>query len=176
MSADMKLVAGGCRDNVVRIWDASTGHTLEALKGHTDQVTGVIFTADGKGLISGSADRTVRRWDLTALVNRGTRLRLSSRTDCHPVIDTAQIDGYCERGWVCMHNFTGHKNYVQCVTISPDGQWIVSGSEDRDVRIWNGSTAEPLVLLRGHTYTGESSHVQIRSCIVLKVTEISLFC
>ena len=25
MSADMKLVAGGCDDNVVRIWDAKTG-------------------------------------------------------------------------------------------------------------------------------------------------------
>ena len=158
MSADIKIVAGGCSDKVVRIWDAKTGRLVDVLKGHTDALPSVVFTADGMGLVSGSIDRTVKRWDLTAVVER---LRLSSHADPLPSIDTKPTNRSAKRGSVCTLDFIGHKNYVWCVTASPDGQWVVSGSEDRDVRIWNSSTAEPLVLLRGHTRGGKLAHVHV---------------
>ena len=37
-----------------------------ALRGHTDLVRALAITPDGKTLISGSADHTIRRWDLTS--------------------------------------------------------------------------------------------------------------
>ena len=61
ISPDMKLVAGGCQDKVVRIWDVETGQLVQVLEGHTDLVRSVAFTCDGKGLVSGSWDRTVKR-------------------------------------------------------------------------------------------------------------------
>ena len=158
VSADMNVVAGGCSDKVVRIWGAKTGRLLDVLKGHTDAVIGVVFTVDGKGLVSGSIDRTVKRWDLTVLIER---LRLSSHADLHPSIDTKPTNRSAKRGSVCTLDFIGHKNHVWCVTASPDGQWVVSGSEDRDVCIWNSSTAEPLALLRGHTRGGKLAHVHV---------------
>ena len=81
MSADGKVVAGGCSDNVVRIWDVNTGRLLDVLKGHTDEVGSVVFTSDGMEVVSGSADRMVKRWDVTAVVER---LRVSSHADPHP--------------------------------------------------------------------------------------------
>ena len=38
----------------------------------------------------------------------------------------------------------GHKNYVYCVTYSPDGQKIVSGSQDGTVHVWNADNGTPI--------------------------------
>lgn len=51
----------------------------------------------------------------------------------------------------------GHSNWIWSLSFSPDGQTIVSGSEDGTVRQWNVTTGECLRILAGHT--GEVSSV-----------------
>jgi WD40 repeat protein len=51
----------------VRIWSAASGgqYDLEAeLKGHTDWVNSVKFSPDGKHIVRGSWDKTVRIWNV----------------------------------------------------------------------------------------------------------------
>jgi glucose repression regulatory protein TUP1 len=185
ISPDMKLVAAGYRDGVVRIWDADTGHLVEQLDGHTDVVRSVAFTPDGKGLISGSLDRTMKRWDLTRFLCNPDRDQPlpatintdslnsspssssstlppaeSANSDKAVLVESASTDGHGNRGSACSLDFVGHKNYVRSVAVSADGQWVVSGSWDQDVRIWNSSTAEAVMLLRGHSHDGELRNVQ----------------
>jgi len=44
-------------------WDLASGEDLMTLEGHTDSVSAVAYTPDGKQIISGSDDRTLRIWD-----------------------------------------------------------------------------------------------------------------
>ena len=45
------------------VWDAVSGECVLVLCGHTDGVWSVSFSGDGKRIVSGSLDRTVRVWD-----------------------------------------------------------------------------------------------------------------
>jgi len=60
------LVAAGVGDDVV-VYDAHTGTQLKVLTGHTDTVTGLAFSPDGKLLASSSRDHDARVWDAKTL-------------------------------------------------------------------------------------------------------------
>ncbi|KAI5888472.1 WD40 repeat-like protein [Schizophyllum commune H4-8] len=128
ISPDGRLVAAGSLDTVVRIWDVATGQLLERLRGHRDSVYSVRFTPDGRGLISGSLDKTLKYWDITPVTSAGKH-----REMVH-----------------CTMSFAGHKDYVLSVAVSPDGQWVVSGSKDRSVTFWDSRTATMQCMLQGH--------------------------
>jgi WD40 repeat protein/formylglycine-generating enzyme required for sulfatase activity len=48
----------------VRLWDLASGKELRSFRGHEDRVAGVAFSADGKRLITGSWDGTMRVWNV----------------------------------------------------------------------------------------------------------------
>ena len=42
------------------VWDLASGEVKGMLEGHTDRVTSVAFSPDGRTIVSGSGDNTVR--------------------------------------------------------------------------------------------------------------------
>ncbi len=57
------LIASAGRDGTVGIWSTKTKQRLNSLKGHTDWVVHVLFTQNGKYVITSSVDGTVRAWN-----------------------------------------------------------------------------------------------------------------
>lgn len=47
----------------VLIWDAETGDLLKALKGHAVRVQSAVYSPDGKTIVSGGEDNTIRIWN-----------------------------------------------------------------------------------------------------------------
>lgn len=47
----------------ILVCDASSGDRLAVLRGHTDGIFALTFTPDGRQILSGGRDRTLRRWD-----------------------------------------------------------------------------------------------------------------
>jgi len=63
-----------------------------------------------------------------------------SQTSQHRPLDTPNL---------IMH---GHTDQVTCVTFSPDGKYVISGSEDLTIRIWDAQTGDlTLPPLKSHT-------------------------
>lgn len=49
------------------------------------------------------------------------------------------------------HVLRGHEGWLTCVTFSPDGQRVASGSEDKTVKVWDLATSKMLFSLEGHS-------------------------
>jgi WD40 repeat protein len=65
--SDGRWLASAGEDSTVKVWDSHTGKPVRNFRGHIGLVSSVAFTPDGRRLISGSRDRTVKIWDVTQL-------------------------------------------------------------------------------------------------------------
>jgi WD40 repeat protein len=61
---DCQRALTGGPDQKVRLWEVATGRLLQTFEGHTDGVTGLVVTPDGRTVYSCSRDRTIRVWTL----------------------------------------------------------------------------------------------------------------
>lgn len=143
-----------------------TGHRWsKQLAGHTRRITGLatIDGADGRELVSVSADRTLRRWSLPHGVRR--RVKGTSPAPLKSVA-VAQKAGLILTGdtegvvtvWRLetlepIRSFTAHDGPVLALSVLPDdsGRTILaSGGADRRVRLWDMTGAPGGPDLTGH--------------------------
>jgi len=151
-SPDGKYIVSGSWDDSIKVWDAQTYTGVATLSENYGHVYSVAYSPDGKYIVSGNLDTTVRIWDAT-IARTACNLANYKRL-YHAVVqkgNVAEKEIYYKAK--CYNSITiknAHNDSVESVTYSPDGRYIVSGSADRAIKVWDATTYEEVATLRGH--------------------------
>ena len=157
-SQDGQKVASGGHQGGIMVSNVRTGKRLASYMGHVHHVCGLVFTPDGKGLVSASWDKIVIHWDVSWLESTYDNQEedVSTQDSAGGLSELFRFVGHevfqFKSVLPAPHSHTLFKDFVYAISISPDGSWIASGSSDNTVRIWNAHTAALQCILHGHEY------------------------
>ena len=180
-SADGRKLLSGSYDNTSILWNLTTSSQIQRLRGHSWWVRSAQFSPDNERIVTVGEDGKAVVWQRTTkagpyeiqtefIRHRGP-IHAAKFSPNGKLIATAGVDGR-----VLLWNpdqvqkvdiarriddlpdppapyreFIGHQKAVHGLDFSPDGERLVSASEDNVVRIWQVRSGEEVANLRGHT-------------------------
>lgn len=155
-------VVVGTKEGTLQVVEINSGVILEEVEAHQGAVWSVCTRPDGSGIISGSADHTVKFWDFDIRKPAGRRAGAGGVLSLvETTVATLEDDVLCVRmspdgkllAVALLDNsikvykvfdgelkfflsLYGHKLPVLTIDISSDSRLLVSGSADKNVKIW----------------------------------------
>jgi WD40 repeat protein len=148
-------------DGRVRLLDAAGTRELRTLKSEGSAATaGLIFSADGRYLVTVGRDSVAQIWDVQSGQRRYTlnghehALRAVAASPDGSLIATAGEetsvllwDGNTGR---MQRALRGHTDFVNALAISPDARLLASGDADARILVWDLASGKLVHTLKGH--------------------------
>ncbi|MEH2339175.1 nSTAND1 domain-containing NTPase [Nostoc sp.] len=134
--------------------------SIETLNGHTDEITSLSFSPDGKILASGSKDKTIKLWNiehrnfLTSDDSSVKNVNFSSNGQIIASISNKNRVQLWQRNGALIKTLPGNNSRV---SFSKNSQMIASASQNNMVQLWrrDGTLVEETLL--GETVDGSFS-------------------
>lgn len=126
-------------DQTIRIWNWQSRSCVAVITGHNHYIMCARFHPTEDLIVSASMDQTVRVWDFG-----GLRKKISARSH-HASADegagkaAGQQDVFGSQDVVVKFVLEGHDRGVDWVSFHPTLPLIVSGGDDRQIKIWRMS-------------------------------------
>ncbi len=120
------------------------------LRGHERWVAAVQFSPDGKRLVSGGEDESVKVWDartgtlLWSVRENGSAVTAVAFSPDGKRVVAGRWDGVLKvraaQDGRLLTTLRGHAENITAVVFSPDGKRIASGSGDDTLKIWDAES------------------------------------
>ena len=167
-SPDGQLLATGASDSEIRvrslisfsinlvlhffqIWDIPQKRMRAKFKRHESSVNGIAFSPNGRSLVSGSLDHSVRMWSLRD--GSSNILPVTNRASFFLSVTFSPNGRYIAGGnmdnslWIwdsrtnkVVATWLGHTGSVWCTVFTPNGKGLMSGSKDQMIKHWDVSS------------------------------------
>lgn len=141
-----RIAAGNNRGEIL-MWELPDKAGVPApapvrkLDGHTNVVTRLLSTVDGRWLISASNDHSIRYWDMQALSKGGATVVLNERARAEASRRSgARVPPPVEvkvETQPAAQVLQGHREWVNGLALSKDNQLLVSGDDGGNVLVWD---------------------------------------
>lgn len=143
---------------------------LKLFAGHGDAVRCVVFSPDGRRIISGSEDKTIAVWDpktaqllkrftghsggvtSVACTPRGDRILSGSQDHSVRLWNLETGDEIRRFGSGRFFGVGGHSDAVVSVAISPNGQQALSAGWDKTIRLWDVESGKEVRNFNRHNW------------------------
>lgn len=139
-------------DQTVRLWNWQNRSCLAVLTGHSHYVMSAQFSPNEDLVVSASLDQTVRCWDISSLRQKSVRPTnvISQVRGQLPAAVNADLFGGSDA--VVKYVLEGHSRGVNWASFHPTLPLIISGADDRQVKLWRMSDTKAWELdtFRGH--------------------------
>lgn len=161
-------LATSSRDKTARVWRRSrkSGQwmCMGVAEGHTDAIGAVALSPrTGAGqffIVTGAADRTLKLWSLDQAQNASNKFEKTLLENDEPsnvsgsLWTTQGSTNDNERDDVprltAKWTMLAHEKDINAVVVSPDGQVIATGSQDRTLKLWDAAKGTLVTTCIGH--------------------------
>ncbi len=160
-SANGEYLVSAGQDDFLLITDARTQTELRKLPVGDKGVAALVFSPDGSRLAVSGEDRMTRVWDSSTWeIVQEFSATLSDLSHCLAFSPDGGLLAYgTPRDEAVVRELAtgkevvlrGHRDAVRSVAFSPDGKFVVTGSRDGSVKLWDARSFVELRTLRGHT-------------------------
>ena len=135
-------------DQTIRIWNWQSRTCLSVLTGHNHYVMCASFHPKEDLVVSASLDQTVRVWDISGLKKKSV-----SPNDDGLKLPQVHSELFGGGDAIVKYVLEGHDRGVNWAAFHPSLPLIVSGADDRQVKLWrmNDTKAWEVDTLRGHS-------------------------
>ncbi|MGK7943429.1 MAG: protein kinase, partial [Microcystaceae cyanobacterium] len=156
ISPDKRLLALVWQEQIY-LWDLQGRTLLQCCQGHKKRINNVALSSQGKWVISGSQDETLRVWDGMSGKEVQKMVETTGWITCVAVTRDGQkiISGSQDGTIRVWEQESGreiwqsreHQGRISCLTLSEDESWLAVGSSDRLISLWNLATGDLVELL-----------------------------
>ncbi|HSL44623.1 MAG TPA: hypothetical protein VK897_14395 [Anaerolineales bacterium] len=148
------ILAIGQYDGHIILWNTNSpqqgAQVLQGyqLKAHTSRVMSIVFTPDGRRMVSSGLERTIAVWDLTAstrtvAISPSGDLLAASQGTIISLWDLSSEAG------APLTTLSSHTEDILALEFTPDESTLVSAGQDDTILLWDSSTGQ-VVKLSGH--------------------------